>query len=152
DLDPASHAYKSGDGFLAAAKRRSNQDVVILDSTGRSYRRQSHTLPSARGRGGPPTGRLPPPSGARLIRLLLAADRTPVLMATDAGYGFVARLGDVQSRNRAGKAAITIPAGGRVLPPQVIDSLDGALVVAVSNEGRMLVFPLGELPELSKGK
>jgi len=152
DLDPASLAYKSGDGFLAAAKGRSNQDVVILDSTGRSYSLQSHTLPSARGQGEPLTGRLAPPSGASFIGLLMGDDRTPVLMATDAGYGFVARLGDLQSRNRAGKAAITIPAGGRVLPPQVIDSLDGALVVAVSNEGRMLVFPLGELPELSKGK
>ena len=152
DLDPASLGYKSGDGFLAAAKGRSNQDVVILDSTGRSYSLQSHTLPSARGQGEPLTGRLAPPSGASFVGLLMGEDRTPVLMATDAGYGFVARLGDLQSRNRAGKAAITIPAGGRVLPPQLIDSLDGALVAALSNEGRMLVFPLGELPELSKGK
>jgi topoisomerase-4 subunit A len=152
DLDPLSLSYKSGDGFLAAVKGRSNQDVVVVDSSGRSYSVQSHTLPSARSQGEPLTGRLSPPSGASFIGMLMGDDKAPVLMATDAGYGFVARLGDLQSRNRAGKAAITIPAGGRVLPPAVIDSLDNALVVAVSNEGRMLVFLAAELPELSKGK
>ncbi len=152
DLDPAALGYKSGDGFLAAARGRSNQDVVILDSSGRSYSVQSHNLPSARGQGEPLTGRLSPPSGATFVGLLMGDDKIPVLMATDAGYGFIARLGDLQSRNRAGKAAITIPAGGRVLPPTVIDNLDEGLLVAVSNEGRMLVFPVTELPELSKGK
>jgi len=152
DLDPQSLSYKSGDGFLAAVRGRSNQDVVILDSTGRSYSVQSHTLPSARGQGEPLTGRLSPPAGASFVGLLMGDDKTPVLMATDAGYGFIARLGDLQSRNRAGKAAITIPTGARVLSPQPIDDLEGGMVVAVSNEGRMLVFPVTELPELSKGK
>ncbi|MCK9469668.1 MAG: DNA topoisomerase IV subunit A [Porticoccaceae bacterium] len=152
DLDPASLSYKSGDGFLAAVKGRSNQDVVILDSSGRSYSVQSHTLPSARSQGEPLTGRLSPPAGASFIGMLMGDDKTPVLMATDAGYGFIARLGDLQSRNRAGKAAITVPSGSKVMAPQPIGDIDGALVVAVSNEGRMLAFPVAELPELSKGK
>lgn len=152
DLDPLTLSYKSGDQYLCAVRGRSNQDVVIIDSSGRSYSLQSHTLPSARGQGDPLTGLLSPPPGATFIGLLMGEEKTPVLMATDAGYGFITRIGDLQGKNRAGKAAISIPNGGKVLPPVVIDSLEDALVVAVSNEGRMLVFPIGELPELTKGK
>ena len=152
DIDPASLSYKSGDHFFCEAKGRSNQNVVVLDSSGRSYSLASHTLPSARGQGEPLTGRLSPPSGATFTGLLMGEDTSPVLMATDAGYGFIARLGDLQSKNRAGKAAITIPRGGRVLAPQLFEGLEDALIVAVSNEGRMLVFPVTELPELAKGK
>ena len=152
DIDPSSLNYKSGDHFLCAAKGRSNQNAILLDSTGRTYSLAAHSLPSARGQGEPVTGRLNAPSGASFVGVLMGEQKQAVLMATDAGYGFVATLEDLQSKNRAGKNALTIPKGAKVLPPVVIAETEDSLVVAVSNEGRMLVFPLTDLPRLARGK
>lgn len=152
EVDGASLNYKAGDGFFAAVQGRSNQQAVLLDSTGRSYALAAHTLPSARGQGEPATGRLNAPSGATFCGLLMGDDEQKVLLATDAGYGFVAKMVDLYTKNRSGKALISIPKGGQILPPIANVNDDGALVVAISNEGRMLAFPLSELPELARGK
>jgi topoisomerase-4 subunit A len=152
DIDPAALSYKSGDGFRIAVHGRSNQPVVILDSTGRAYTLTSHNLPSARGQGEPVTGRINPPSGATFEGLMMGAEDALYLLASDAGYGFVARLSDLQTKSRSGKAVLTLPKGGRVLQPAQIDSVERAWVAAVSNEGRLLVFPLADLPQLSRGK
>jgi len=152
DVDGASLSYKSGDRFLCAARGRSNQSVVLLDSTGRTYSLAVHNLPSARGQGEPVTGRLNPPSGAGFVSVIMGDDSQQVLMATDAGYGFMANLADLHSKNRAGKTTLTIPKGGRVIKPVAISDRENSLVVAVSNEGRMLAFPLAELPRLARGK
>ncbi len=152
DIDPTTLNYKSGDGFRAAACGRSNQNTILLDSTGRSYSLPTHTLPSARGQGEPLTGRLNPPSGAEFSGLLLGEETQNLLLASDAGYGFVATLADLHTKNRAGKSALSLPKGGRVLPPVLVDDVAESLVVAVSNEGRMLVFALADLPVLARGK
>ena len=152
EVDGASLSYKSGDRFLCAARGRSNQSVVLLDSTGRTYSLAVHNLPSARGQGEPVTGRLNPPSGAGFVSVIMGDDSQQVLMATDAGYGFMANLADLHSKNRAGKTTLTIPRGGRVIKPVAISDRENSLVVAVSNEGRMLAFPLAELPRLARGK
>ena len=152
DIDPASLSYKSGDGFKLAVRGRSNQPVVILDSTGRAYSIPSHNLPSARGQGGPVTGRINPPSGATFEGMMMGDEQQLYLLASDAGYGFVAKLGDLQTKNRAGKAALSLPKGGQVLQPVPISEVEGASVVAITNEGRMLVFSLADLPQLARGK
>jgi topoisomerase-4 subunit A len=152
DIDPASLSYKSSDGFKLAVRGRSNQPVVILDSTGRAYSIPSHNLPSARGQGEPVTGRINPPSGATFEGLMMGDEQQLYLLASDAGYGFVAKLGDLQTKNRAGKAAISLPKGGQVLQPVPITEVEGASVVAITNEGRMLVFSLADLPQLARGK
>ena len=152
DIDPTSLSYKSGDGFKMAVCGCSNQPAVLLDSTGRSYTVATHNLPSARGQGEPVTGRINPPSGATFEGLMMGTEDQLYLLASDAGYGFVAKLGDLQTKNRAGKAALSLPKGGQVLQPARIDTVDGAWVAAVSNEGRMLVFPLVDLPQLARGK
>lgn len=153
DIDAAALSYKSGDDFLAAVPVRGNQQLILLDSSGRSYALPAHTLPSARGQGEPVTGRLNPPSGASFCGLLAGGDDQRVLMATDAGYGFIAKLSDLYTKNRAGKAAISIPRGAKVLAPVLLlRDLENALVVAVSSEGRMLAFPAVDLPELARGK
>ena len=152
DIDATSLSYKSGDGFKMAVRGRSNQPTIILDSTGRAYALASHNLPSARGQGEPVTGRINPPSGASFEGLLMGDEEQLCLVASDAGYGFVARLGDLQSKNRAGKAVLTLPKGAKVLQPARIQQREDAWVVAVSSEGRMLVFPLADLPQLSRGK
>ena len=152
EVDGASLNYKAGDTFFASAQGRSNQQVILLDSTGRSYALAAHTLPSARGQGEPATGRLNAPSGATFCGLLMGDDEQRVLLATDAGYGFVAKMADLYTKNRSGKALISIPKGGQILPPIADVNVEGGLVVAISNEGRMLAFPLSELPELARGK
>ena len=151
DIDPTTLNYKSGDKFLSAACGRSNQNVFLQDTSGRFYALPAHTLPSARGQGEPATGRLNPPSGSLFTDVVMGSDDQKILLGTDAGYGFVATIGDLFTKNKAGKAVVSIPKGGRILSPKpVADS--NALIAAVSNEGRMLVFPLSELPELSRGK
>ncbi len=154
EIDPTSLSYKSGDGFKMAACGRSNQPAVILDSTGRAYSLASHNLPSARGQGEPVTGRINPPSGATFEGLMMGLDSQRYLLASDAGYGFVAVLADLQSKNRAGKAALTLPKGGQVLQPAPVpgEGTEGLWVAAVSNEGRLLVFPLADLPQMARGK
>jgi len=152
DIDPTSLSYKSGDGFKMSVRGRSNQPVVILDSTGRAYTVASHNLPSARGQGEPVTGRINPPSGATFEGMMMGPEEQLFLLASDAGYGFVARLGELQTKNRSGKAAISLPKGGRVLQPSAITGVEGSWVAAATNEGRLLVFPLADLPMLSRGK
>ncbi|MFD1217190.1 DNA topoisomerase IV subunit A [Microbulbifer celer] len=152
EIDPSSLSYKAGDGFKYAARGKSNQPALLLDSTGRSYAIAAHTLPSARGQGEPLSGRINPPSGATFEGLLMGSDDQRVLLASDAGYGFIARYADLQSRNKAGKAMLSLPKNARVLPPQEVENPESALLAAVTSEGRMLVFPVSELPELSKGK
>jgi topoisomerase-4 subunit A len=152
DIDPTALSYKSGDSFKMSAYGRSNQPVVILDSTGRAYSVPSHNLPSARGQGEPVTGRINPPSGATFGGMMMGAEDSMYLLASDAGYGFVAKLGDLQSKNRAGKAVISLPKGAQVLQPAAIATIEDAMVAAVSSEGRLLVFPLADLPQMARGK
>jgi topoisomerase-4 subunit A len=154
DIDPLSLSYKSGDGFHLAALGKSNQTAVVLDSTGKAYSVAAHSLPSARGQGEPLTGRINSPSGSSFEGLMMGSAEDLFLLASDAGYGFVVKLSDLQTKNKAGKAALSLPKGGLVLQPALIGSADteGSFVVAVSNEGRMLLFPLAELPVMSRGK
>jgi topoisomerase-4 subunit A len=127
--------------------------TVVFDSTGRAYSFASHTLPSARGQGEPLTGRINPPSGATFEGLLTGAADDRFLLASDAGYGFVTRFGELQTKNKAGKAVLTLPKGARVMQPApVLQSDETLMVAAATNEGRLLVFPLEELPELARGK
>ncbi|WP_304639649.1 DNA topoisomerase IV subunit A [Pseudomonas sp.] len=152
DVDGQGLSYKAGDSFLAQAAGRSNQQAVFIDSTGRSYSVAAHSLPSARGQGEPLTGRLSPPPGATFATVLLPDDDALYLMASDAGYGFVVKGADMMAKNKNGKALLSVPDGGRIIVPSVIHDPDSDLVAALSNEGRLLVFPLRDLPQLSKGK
>ena len=151
EVDPASLNFKAGDGYRLSAKGKSNQASVFLDSTGRAYSVQTHTLPSARGQGEPLTGRVNPPSGATFEGLCVGDGKDLYLMSSDAGYGFITQFSDMVSKNKAGKTLLTLPKNARVLPP-VIVSREDQLLVAISNEGRMLIFPLSDLPKLARGK
>lgn len=151
DIEPAGLSYKSGDSFRSAARGKSNQPVVFLDSTGRSYAIDPLSLPSARGQGEPLTGKLTLPPGATIEQVLMAADEQKLLMASDAGYGFVCTFNDLVARNRAGKAMISLPENAKVLAPLEIHGQDNMLL-AITQAGRMLMFPVDDLPQLSKGK
>jgi topoisomerase-4 subunit A len=151
EIDPRTLTYKTGDAFQAVARGRSTQAALFIDTTGRAYTLPAHSLPSARGAGEPLSGRLDPPDGARFAGVLIGEPTDQWLLATDAGYGFTVRLSELQSRNRAGKAVINVSAGAVVLPPVPVPGPE-ATVVTLNSEGRLLVFPAGDVPELSRGK
>jgi topoisomerase-4 subunit A len=155
DIDPLGLSYKSGDEFLCAARGRSSELAVFIDSTGRAYSLPAHTLPSARGQGEPLSGRLKPPDGANFCGVMLGPPEARWLVASDAGYGFFVKLGELHSRNRAGKACLRVPVGGGVVVPAAFTAEEfpgDAWVAAASNVGRLLMFPAEELPELARGK
>jgi topoisomerase-4 subunit A len=151
DVDPTSLNYRAGDSFAAAGQGRSNQQVVFLDASGRSYSAPAHTLPSARGQGEPLSGRFTPPDGIGFLYVLLGEPETQYLLASDAGYGFIVNLNDLYSKNKAGKAILTLPEDAKVLPPvQIRPDTDHYLVI--TNAGYLSMVSLTELPQLPKGK
>lgn len=154
EMDPEELSYRGDDSFSQATKGRTNETLIFVDSHGRGYYAAPHTLPSARGQGEPLTGRFKPPTGSRFVGVVMGAADTPVLMASNAGFGFIGRLGEMVTKNKAGKAILSVPAGGLALAPCPIDAahIDQAWVASVTNQGRLLVFPLKELPELNRGK
>jgi len=152
DIDPLTLAYKSGDAFKAFDRGRSNQSAVFLDSTGRTYTLPAHTLASVRGQGEPLSGRVKPPAGALFAGVMIGDADDRYLLASDAGYGFVARLGELFSKNKAGKAVLTRPNNANVLTPQAVRDNDDGWVAAVTSSGYLLVTELEELPLLGRGK
>lgn len=152
EIDAGSLNYKAGDEFLAAVATRSNQQAVFLDSTGRAYTLMAHSLPSARGQGEPLTGRFNPPDGARFVGLMAGDPDSLYLLATDAGYGFIARLGDLVARTKGGKSVLSVPKNARVLPPGKVADPESDLVAAIDQQGHMLVIPAAEIPRLNRGK
>jgi len=152
DIDPAELAFRSGDEFRAAACGRSQQPAVFLDSTGRCYSVPAHVLPSARGLGEPLSGWVTPPDGASFEGVMLGPPESLWLIASDAGYGFVARLSDLYAKNKAGKVVLSVPSSARVLLPVMVTDPGSDLCAAATAHGRLLVFPVSELPLLQKGK
>ncbi len=151
DIDPKSLSYKAGDNYRAHACGKSNQAVVFIDSTGRSYAIDPLSLPSARSQGEPLTGKLNLPAGATIEYVVMASEQQELLMASDAGYGFICKFEDLIARNKAGKALISLPENAKVMEPKRLANAT-ALVVAMTSAGRMLIFPAKDLPALSKGK
>ncbi len=152
DVDALGLSYKSGDSFLTSVNGRSNQQAVFIDTAGRSYALDSHTLPSARSQGEPLTGRFNPAPGEMFAHVVMSDDEQRYLIASDAGYGFIGKYADMLSKNKNGKAYLNLPSGSKVLAPIKVGNYQTDSCLAISNEGRMLVFPLTSLPELAKGK
>ena len=152
EVDPAALNYKAGDGFLDALAGRSNQLVAFLDSTGRAYTLPAHTLPSARGQGEPLSGRFTPADGGRFVGLASGAAEDRWLLTTDHGYGFIAQLGDLFSRQKSGKTVLSVPSGADVLPPRRVTDLGSDRIALVTSDGYLLVVAAADLPEMARGK
>ena len=152
EIDPRSLSYRPGDAYRAMARGRSNELAVFLDSTGRVYCVASHTLASARGQGEPLAGRINPPDGATFRGVMIGSADQLYAVATDAGYGFIVRLEDLWSRNRAGKTCVSVAPGANLVVPRPIRDPGDAMLAAVSSAGKLLVHPLAELPQLARGK
>ena len=152
DIDAEGLSYKSGDSFKSLAKGRSNQPSVFLDSSGRAFSTDTHSLPSARSQGEPMTGRFNVAPGATLEHVVMGEEKANFLMASDAGYGFITEFNDLVSKNKNGKALVTIPDAALLITPQPINDISTDRCLVISNEGRMLIFPIRDLPKLGKGK
>ena len=152
DVDLSRIKFKAGDELLCAQESKSSQFAAFIDSTGRSYSLEAHTLPSARSHGEPLTGRFTPPSGAHFCHMASGKRKDHLLLASNAGYGFIATFGDMLSKNRAGKALLTLPAEASPMAPIPVHEIDDLMLAAITTEGRMIIFPLRDLPMLPKGK
>ncbi len=152
EVDGSALSYRAGDEFLMQAQGRSDKAVILLDSTGRCYSLPTHTLPSARSLGEPLTSRLNPPSNSHFVGALMGDEDQYYLLASDAGYGFITPLKNLSVKSRSGKVILKLPKGSQVLMPKMIGDKESQYVIAVTSEGRVLAFPLAELPELPKGK
>ena len=145
-------SYRTGDAYLASATGKTNQTAIFLDSTGRSYALAAHTLPSARGQGEPLTGKINPPAGSQFTGVIIDEIDQKYLIASDAGYGFIGRVEDMISKNKAGKGYLSVPNGAASLPACPVDNPETQLIAAFTSQGRLLIFPATELPELARGK
>jgi len=152
DVDAEGLNYRTGDRYMSSVKARSNQQIVFLDSTGRSYSVAAHTLPSARGQGEPLSGRFQCPADARFVAVLAGEMDKPLLLSNTAGYGFVTALDNLLAKNKAGKALFNLPEGAEILPILWLDSIDTDQLAVTAGDGRLLVFSANEMPKLNKGK
>ena len=152
DLDPSALQYKSGDAFLSAARGRSNQMAVFLDSTGRSYTLPAHELPSAKGHGEPLTAFLSPPPGATFVGAVMSEPDDLWLMSTDDGYGFIVRFEELVTDRKAGKSIVNVGDDAKLLRPQRVFDYDNDYLAAATTEGKLLLFGVNELPQLGRGK
>ena len=152
DIDPESLSYKPGDSFLSFAQGKSNQSAVFMDTTGRTYSLEAHSLPSARGQGEPITARFILPPGARFISVVIGPENQKHLLSSDFGYGFVSEMGNMQSKNQKGKVMLTVPAGANALPAIAVRNPQEQYLAAFTSAGYLLAIELKELPILSKGK
>lgn len=151
DIDATGLSYKTGDSFLQAARGKSNQPVVLIDNIGRSYALDASALPSARGQGEPLSGKINLPDGAKVEHLLMANDEQKFVIASDAGYGFICQYSDFVTKTKNGKQILSLPENAKVMAPLSIED-ENHLLLAITSAGRMLFFPVTQLPELAKGK
>ncbi|HSW13280.1 MAG TPA: DNA topoisomerase IV subunit A [Solimonas sp.] len=152
EIDPLSLSYKSGDEFGHAVLGKTNQLLVLLDHKGRSYTLNARELPSARSQGEPVTTKLDIQDGGKITGVLMGEGAERLVLASDEGYGFIAKLSDMESRLKAGKAVVNVGDKATLLPPMRTADPARDRYALTTAEGRLLVFPLSELPELAKGK
>jgi topoisomerase-4 subunit A len=152
DIEATTLSYKAGDEFLHAARGRSNQQAVFLDSSGRAYSLPAHSLPSARGVGEPLTSRFTPADGGQFLYVIAGEPQQKLVLASSYGYGFVTETANLHSKMKAGKAMLSLPGDSIPVEPAIIASDAAHTIVCVTSDGYLLAFPLTDLPELSKGK
>lgn len=152
EINPKDLNYKSGDSFLSSARGKSNQMLVALDSTGRTYAVPSHKLPSARGQGEPLSSSVTPPAGATFQSVMMGADDDQYVMLSDAGYGFICQIANMLTKNKKGKATLSVPKGAQALSALKLNSVEQDFIAVVTTSGYLTIYPVTELPELARGK
>jgi topoisomerase-4 subunit A len=152
EIDAEKLNYKAGDAFQASATGKSNQLAVFLDSSGRAYTLPAHKLPSARGQGDPLSSYFTPAPGSHFVGVVIGKPDELYLLASNFGYGFIVRLGDMQANAKKGKAVLNVGKQALALPPVKVSNVETDQIAAVSSAGHMLVTPVAQLPQMAKGK
>ncbi|GAB2182514.1 DNA topoisomerase IV subunit A [Denitratisoma sp. agr-D3] len=146
---PDTISYKAGDFGWVVAESRTVWPLVLIDTNGRAYSVKVSDLPGGRGDGVPLATLIDLQDGGKIAQALSGDPESKFLFAGSGGYGFVAKLGDLVGRNKAGKAFLTLDKGEKPLAPAPVK---GATLNAISAEGRLLLFPLADMPEMAKGR
>jgi topoisomerase-4 subunit A len=148
--DAGQFTFKAGDGLYGAFECRTVDNLFAFGSNGRVYTVPVAALPGARGDGVPITTLVDLASGSRVLHYFAGTPDTTLLLASTAGYGFTAKAADMASRIRGGKSFMTLDDGDEPLAPRTVS--DGASAIAcLSEKGRLLVFGLDEIKQLSGG-
>jgi len=151
-VDPATLSFKEGDALGALIPCRTVDPVVVLDSKGRAYTIEASQLPPARGDGAPASSLVDVQDGGKIMFCVAGKPETNVLVASTGGYGFLTKLGDMTSNRRAGREFMSVAEGETPIAPVLFDEAPGNQVVAVSENGRLLVFDATELRAVSRGR
>ena len=151
DIDPNTLSYRGDDSLQDFARGRSNQLAVFLDSNGKVYSIQSHSLPTARGMGEPITGRLNADSGVQFVSAVIGTEGNKFLIMNSAGYGYISMYENMISNKKTGRAFMKLPDNAKMLKAIPVKD-NHSHIAAVSNIGKLLIFNIKELPTLAKGK
>tara|TARA_R110002110_G_scaffold400317_1_gene616594 strand:+ start:8039 stop:10294 length:2256 start_codon:yes stop_codon:yes gene_type:complete len=143
--------YKAGDDYLQQIKAKTNSKIYFLDSTGRSYCLMAHAFPSARGFGEPLSAKLKMPSGAMIAGMISGAEKDFVLLSTSAGNGFIATVGDLDTKNKSGKAIVKLSDSAKVFSPQLVPNMK-MRAAFLTSAGKLGVLDLDDIAKMSKGK
>lgn len=152
DIDREKLKFKFGDDLLVTAPTMSNRPAVFFDSSGRSYSIATHTLASARTMGEPLTGRLTLKPEHHITNLVTGEDNDLFLLYTDAGFGFITRFSNLVAKSRTGKAILTVEEFSEFMAPEPLQEPETDLLAAVTTSGRLIIFPVREMPIMEKGK
>ncbi len=152
DVAPEKLKFKSGDSILAHARTQSDKSVVLLDCDGKSYTLPCHTLPSARGFGEPVTRRLAIKPEAHITYMLAEEADRLILLFSDTGYGFITRFANLITKTRNGKFVVNLQEQAELMPPQIVGDPENDMAATVTTAGRLLIFPVNQMPELDKGR
>ncbi|NDI86885.1 DNA topoisomerase IV subunit A [Undibacterium crateris] len=148
--DTAQFSFKAGDSLYGTFECRTVDNMLVFGSNGRVYSVAVSALPGARGDGVPVTTLIDLAPGSKILHYFAGNNEQALLMASSAGYGFTAKVGDMVGRMKAGKAFMTLEDGDAPLPPGMI-SEDASAIACLSANGRLLVFGLAEIKQLSSG-
>ncbi|MDR0996087.1 MAG: DNA topoisomerase IV subunit A, partial [Zoogloeaceae bacterium] len=150
NLDLSTLAFKDGDRFWRAFECRTVDTLAVLGEDGRAWNVPVASLPDGRGQGAPLSSFIEL-GRTKIAQVLIAKPEAQVLIAKTSGYAFICTFADLLTRQKIGKAFLTVEAGATILPPQLVGEQDTHLA-ALSADGRHLVFPLPDLKRLSGGK
>lgn len=156
--DPSSFAFKAGDGLYGTFECRTVDTFIAFGSNGRIYSVPVASLPGARGDGQPVTTLIDLEAGTQLVHYVAGPASATYLLSSSGGYGFLANIEHMVSRNKSGKAFVTVNTGETMCRPSPVSGGSGETpwpvavnVACASVGGRFLTFAIGELKTMEKG-
>jgi topoisomerase-4 subunit A len=161
--DATSFAFKAGDGLYGTFECRTVDTLLMFGSNGRIYSVPVATLPGARGDGQPVTTLIELEPTTQIAHYFAGPAHATLLLSGSGGYGFMASVENMISRNKAGKAFISLGDGETVCAPSHVSGSSATVpadkqpmtaatsVCCASTGGRVLTFEISELKTMEKG-